>query len=229
MDRSDLRFACVASLTLAASATVAAAPADRPDVIVILTDDQGSADAGCYGAKDLVTPAIDSLAARGVRFTRFYASAPVCSPSRAGLLTERYPLRCGVTGNCASQRGGKEGLPPAEVTMAEVFRAAGYRTALVGKWHLGYTAEMSPTAQGFDHSFGHMGGCIDNWSHFFFWSGPNVHDLWRDGVEVHEDGRFFPDLMVEEAGKFMEESSRGERPFFLYFANVVDPRGSCPW
>ena len=134
-----------------------------------------------------------------------------------------------MTGNCASQKGGKEGLPPSEVTMAEMFRAAGYTTALVGKWHLGYTPETMPLARGFDHSFGHMGGCIDNWSHFFFWQGPNVHDLWRDGVEVHEEGRFFPDLMVEEAGKFMEESSRGDRPFFLYSQAPSARRRGRPW
>lgn len=193
----------------------AAAP-PRPNVIVILTDDQGSVDAGCYGAKDLVTPAIDSLAARGVRFTQFYSGAPVCSPSRAALLTGRYPLHCGVPNNCASHRDGQGALPAGEVTMAETFKAAGYATAHLGKWHLGYTADTMPNAQGFDHSFGHMGGCIDNWSHFFYWAGPNIHDLHRNGAEVFADGRFFGDLMVEEAAKFM--TANKARPFFIYFA-----------
>ena len=134
-----------------------------------------------------------------------------------------------MTGNCASQRGGKGALPLREKTMADMFRAAGYATAHVGKWHLGYTPETMPLARGFDRSFGHMGGCIDNWSHFFFWQGPNVHDLWRDGVEVHEDGRFFPDLMVEEAGKFMEETSRGGSPFFLYRPTPSAQRRGRPW
>ena len=99
MARSPDRLAVVVlvpSLLLFTAACAAADPsprADRPNVLIILTDDQGSADAGCYGARDLATPAIDSLAARGVRFTQFYAAAPVCSPSRAGLLTGRYPLR----------------------------------------------------------------------------------------------------------------------------------------
>src|SRR5512136_1340438 len=84
-----------------------AAPAPKPNVIVILTDDQGSADAGCYGAKDLATPNLDALAQRGVRFTQFYAAAPVCSPSRAGLLTGRYPLRAGLPNNASSQPGGR--------------------------------------------------------------------------------------------------------------------------
>ncbi|MFA6564237.1 MAG: sulfatase-like hydrolase/transferase [Verrucomicrobiia bacterium] len=206
----------LAALMAGAGVFSADAAAAKPNVIVILTDDQGAVDAGCYGAKDLATPAIDSLAARGVRFTQFYSAAPVCSPSRAGLLTGRYPLRCGVPGNCASQRDGKGALPAGEVTMAETFKAAGYATAHIGKWHLGYTPETMPNAQGFDHSFGHMGGCIDNWSHFFYWQGPNIHDLHRNGTEVFADGRFFGSLMVEEASKFI--SANRERPFFIYFA-----------
>lgn len=190
--------------------------AAAPNVIVIVTDDQGAADAGCYGAKDLATPHIDALAARGVKFTQFYSAAPVCSPSRAGLLTGRYPLRAGLVGNAASQPSGKEAMPAAQVTMAEMFRAAGYATAHFGKWHLGYTPETMPNAQGFDHSFGHMGGCIDNLSHFFYWAGPNRHDLFRNGVEVQMPGRYFPDLMVEEAAQFIERHRA--TPFFIYFA-----------
>ncbi len=97
--------------------------AAKPNVIVIMADDQGSVDLGCYGAKDLHTPHVDALAARGVRFTQFYSGAPVCSPSRACLLTGRYPVRAGVPGNCASQRGGKGALPETEVTLAETFKA----------------------------------------------------------------------------------------------------------
>ena len=188
----------------------------QPNVIVVLADDQGSGDAGCYGADDLVTPNTDELAARGIRFTQFYAAAPVCSPSRAGLLTGRWPARAGVPSNCASQRGRQGALPPDEITMAEMFRAAGYATAHIGKWHIGYTPETSPLAQGFDHSFGHMGGCIDNYSHYFYWSGPNVHDLWRNGVEVQHPGDVFPDLMVRQAVQFIEQNR--ERPFFIYYA-----------
>lgn len=188
----------------------------QPNVVLILADDQGSVDAGCYGSSDLHTPNLDRLARQGVRFTQFYSAAPVCSPSRAGLLTGRWPARAGVPDNCASQLGGKGALPPEEVTLAEMFRAAGYATAHVGKWHLGYTPETSPGAQGFDHSFGHMGGCVDNFSHFFYWSGPNVHDLWRDGTEVFYPGEFFPDLMLREARQFMERHR--ERPFFMYYA-----------
>jgi arylsulfatase A-like enzyme len=106
-------------------------------------------------------------------------------------------------------------MPP-QATMARMFKAAGYTTGHIGKWHLGFTPETMPNGQGFDHSFGHMGGCIDNFSHFFYWDGPNRHDLYRNGREVYYPGRFFPDLMVEEAGRFLEANR--QRPFFLYFA-----------
>ena len=106
-------------------------------------------------------------------------------------------------------------MPP-QATLAKMFKAAGYATAHIGKWHLGFTPETMPNGQGFDYSFGHMGGCIDNFSHFFYWEGPNRHDLYRNGQEVYYPGRFFPDLMVEEARRFLKENR--QRPFFLYFA-----------
>ncbi len=190
-------------------------PSQPPNVIIILTDDQGSVDAGCYGATDLRTPSIDALARTGVRFQQFYAAAPVCSPSRAGLHTGRYPIRAGVPGNVSSARG-KAGMPTTQVTLAEVFRENGYATAHVGKWHLGYSEATIPNGQGFTYSFGHMGGCIDNYSHYFYWNGPNRHDLWQNGVEVQRPGRYFPDLMVEEATQFIE--THRDQPFFLYFA-----------
>lgn len=211
-----LLLAAAVYLCLAPAAVLASATATRPNVIFIMADDQGSVDLGCYGAKDLATPHLDALAARGLRFTQFYAAAPVCSPSRAGALTGRYPVRAGVPGNAASQKAAKGGLPASEITLAEMFKAAGYATAHLGKWHLGYTPDTMPNAQGFDHSFGHMGGCIDNYSHFFFWSGPNVHDLHRNGVEVFHDGEYFPDLMLREADAFIERHR--DRPFFIYYA-----------
>lgn len=201
---------------VSASGLVTDAQERPPNVIVILADDLGAGDLGCYGAKDLHTPHVDALAARGVRFSQFYSAAPVCSPSRAGLLTGRWPVRAGVPTNCASQAGATGALPPREITMAEMFRGAGYATAHIGKWHVGYTPETLPQQQGFDHSFGHMGGCIDNYSHFFYWSGPNIHDLWRNGNEVFHDGEYFPDLMAAEASEFMQQNR--DRPFFIYYA-----------
>lgn len=189
--------------------------ADRPNVILIYTDDQGSIDVNCYGAKDLVTPNMDALAARGTRFTQFYAAAPVCSPSRAAVMTGRVPQRAGVPGNVSSSQG-HAGMPSEQLTIAEMLKGAGYATGHVGKWHLGYTDDTMPNAQGFDYSFGHMGGCIDNYSHFFYWAGPNRHDLWLNGKEIWRDGRYFPDLMVRQGHEFIEANR--DRPFFMYWA-----------
>jgi arylsulfatase A len=218
MRRREAVFAMLASAAAVCWPAHPARAADpsKPNVIFIMTDDQGAVDAGCYGSKDIQTPNIDALAKRGVRFTQFYAAAPVCSPSRAGFLTGKYPLHCGLVGNAASQRDEEGGLPAKEVTIAQMFKAAGYATGHLGKWHVGYTPQTMPNAKGFDYSFGHMGGCIDNYSHFFFWSGPNVHDLWLNGKEVHREGKFFPDMMVEESDRFLEANK--DHPFFLYFA-----------
>ena len=188
---------------------------ERPNVLLIYTDDQGSIDLNCYGADDLITPHLDGLASTGVRFTQMYAPSAICSASRAGLMTGRFPARAGVPGNVSSQEG-VAGMPTTEVTIAEILQDAGYATGHVGKWHLGYTPETMPNGQGFEYSFGHMGGCIDNYSHFFYWNGPNRHDLWRNGTEIWEDGRFFPDLMSEECCRFLEEHA--EQPFLLYWA-----------
>ncbi|MAF66231.1 MAG: sulfatase [Planctomycetes bacterium] len=202
------------TLALAAplASSPAAAPAERPpNVLLILSDDQGAGDVGAWGSVDVVTPNLDRLAAEGVRLTQCYAGAPVCSPSRASLLTGRVPQRCGVPGNVAR---GAVGLPAAETTLAELLAGAGYATGLVGKWHLGHGGGRGPLDQGFDAFFGHKGGCVDNYSHFFYWSGPNVHDLWRGEREVWEEGVHFGDLVVREARRFLAEHR--ERPFFLY-------------
>jgi arylsulfatase A-like enzyme len=142
--------------------------ARKPNVIIIFTDDQGTVDMNCYGAKDLVTPNMDGIAKRGVRFTQFYSAAPVCSPSRVGLLTGRTPQHGGLNGNVPLD---SVGMPSQQITIAEKMKKAGYATAHIGKWHLGHHKETIPNAQGFDHSFGHLVGCIDNYSHFFYWSG----------------------------------------------------------
>ena len=184
----------------------------KPNVILIFTDDQGTLDVNCYGAKDLVTPNMDRIAKQGIRFTQFYAAAPICSPSRAGLLTGKPPHAAGVPGNVSP---GSMGMSASEVTIAEVLKEAGYATAHIGKWHLGHHEETLSNGQGFDYSFGHHGGCIDNYSHFFYWNGPNRHDLYRNGEEVHYPSQFFPDLMVKEARQFMK-ANRG-KSFFIYF------------
>lgn len=187
----------------------------RPNVLLIYSDDQGWADLGCYGAEDIQTPFLDSLAGAGVRFTQFYSTSPICSPSRASLLTGRYPQRAGLPGNASSYHG-DDGMPSEQYTLGELFKDGGYRTAHIGKWHVGYSPATMPNAQGFDHSFGFMGGCIDNYSHFFYWDGPNRHDLWKNGKEIYRPGAYFPDLMLEEAAAFLEQDK--ETPFFMYWA-----------
>ena len=190
----------------------------KPNIIVILSDDQGTLDLNSYGSTDLSTPNLDRLAASGVRFTQFYAVAPVCSPSRAGLLTGRYNYNAGLYGNVDipdHDPEGKSGMPTEQITMAELFKSAGYRTASIGKWHLGHTPEKLPNGQGFDYFFGHQRGCIDNYSHYFFWSGPNLHDLYQNEKEIYRPGEFFGDLMVEEVKSFTQPS---EDPFFIYWA-----------
>jgi arylsulfatase A-like enzyme len=182
----------------------------RPNVLVIYGDDQGSVDMGCFGAGDILTPHMDRLASEGLRLTQMYAPAPVCSASRVGLLTGRYPVRAGQPGNGP--------LDGEEVTIAEVFQAAGYATGHVGKWHLGKTAAQVPSAQGFGNWFGHLEGCIDNYSHFFFWSGPNRHDLWDNGRELHRPGEFFPDLMVDRCQQFIDQQAGTDQPWLLYWA-----------
>ncbi len=188
----------------------------RPNVVIFLTDDQGAIDINRYGAHDLCTPALDKLCDEGVMFTNFYANASISSPSRAALLTGRYPHRAGVPRIVPFNINAK-GLPAEETTIAEILKENGYTTALIGKWHLGRQNESHPNNQGFDYFFGHKGGCIDNYSHYFYWSGPNEHDLWRNEDEIWLEGRNFSDLMVEESEKFIRKNKRN--PFLLCFTS----------
>lgn len=190
-----------------AEATAATRP---PNVVFILSDDQGSVDLGCYGSADIATPHLDELAKRGTRFRQFYVTSAMCSPSRASLLTGCYPQRVGVSSNVSGVRG----LSPEATTMAEMLKAHGYRTAIFGKWHLGLLPEKSPNAQGFDEFLGYKEGCIDNYSHYYMWDGPNRHDLWKNTEEYWEPGSYFPDIMVREARRFI--AANRDRPFFLY-------------
>ena len=107
-------------------------------------------------------------------------------------------------------------MPTSERTIAELMKSNGYTTGHIGKWHLGYTPETMPNGQGFDYSFGHMGGCIDNYSHFFYWVGPNRHDLWKQGKEIWRDGEYFGDMMVDECKGFVSRNKNN--PFFVYWA-----------
>jgi len=174
----------------------------KPNIVIFLADDLGCQDLGCWGASDLKTPNIDALAAGGVRFTNWYAAAPVCAPSRAGLLTGRHPVRCGVPGNGPP-------LASSEKTIASLLKPAGYATGLFGKWHLGSTDDTAPNAHGFDRFFGFHSGCIDYYSHRYYWGEPrtvNYHDLWRDRVEVFEDGQYSTEMFTREAVQFIQSN-----------------------
>lgn len=186
----------------------------RPNVIVLLTDDQGYGDLSCMGATDFRTPHLDRLAAGGARFTSWYSGSPVCSPSRAALLTGRYPGNAGVRSILAGHRTAT-GLPPEVPTLATALRPLGYISALFGKWHLGLAEGSRPHDHGFDEWFGFMAGCVDYYSHIFYWGGGDpLHDLWQDGTEVYANGAYLTELIAQRAVGFIRRA--GDRPFFLY-------------
>jgi len=203
----------IASAQLSSDPTRASRQA-KPNVVIIFTDDQGTLDANCYGSTDLHTPAIDSLAESGVRFTQAY-SHTVCCPARAMLLTGRQPQRGNVNDWMQGPMNGPKGrnMLTSEVTIAEVLRKAGYRTGLFGKWHLGGHPDHGPTKQGFDEFFGIRDGFIENFTHYFLHRN-GYHDLYEGTREVFHRGSYFPDLMVDRALSFMDRHQ--DRPFFLY-------------
>jgi arylsulfatase A len=187
----------------------------KPNVVIMFTDDQGTLDANCYGSKDLYTPTMDKLAETGVRFTQAYAHT-VCCPARAPMLTGRHPQRCGVNTWMQERMTGTENrhnMFREEITLAEVLKKEGYKTALFGKWHLGAEAEHGPTKQGFDEFFGHRDGFIDNYNHYQL-HGKGFHDLFEGTKEVFREGEYFPDLMTARALEFIERNKN--KPFFLY-------------
>ncbi len=206
----------------------------RPNVIFILIDDQGYYDLGCYGAIEVVTPRIDQLAEEGILFTDYYAAAPICSPSRAGILTGAYPRRIGME-TWVQRADSTRGIHPDEVTIAELFRDNGYRTACVGKWHLGDKEEFVPMAQGFEYHFG-MYSNLDPVETVYF--GDEGVPLLRNGEVVKRpaDPNELTKLYTEEAIAFIERSR--EEPFFLFLPHTmlhvplgVSPefRGSSRW
>jgi arylsulfatase A-like enzyme len=200
---SSFRLACLAALlTTAVLRSATAAEVSRPNVLLIVGDDMGYADVGFHGCQDIPTPHLDALAAAGVRCTSGYVTGPYCSPTRAGLLTGRYQQRFGHEFNAS----GAHGMPVQEKTLADRLQAAGYKTGLVGKWHLGSQAEHHPQRRGFDEFFGFLEGS---------------HDYFRDdgivrGHEPVEEREYLTDAFGREAEAFIERHK--SEPWFLYLA-----------
>jgi arylsulfatase A-like enzyme len=184
--------------------------AARPNVVLIITDDVGYGDIGSYGAPDIKTPNIDSLARDGVRLTDFYAQ-PQCTPTRAALMSGRYQQRFRLEqalGN-ANTAAAEQGLPANGRTLPQLLKNNGYATGLVGKWHLGYKPEFSPNVHGFDYFFGFKSGYIDYYQHT---DGAGKPDLFENASPVAVDG-YMTDLISERAVRFIEQHAK--EPFFL--------------
>ena len=217
------------------SASPAASAETRANIIFILVDDQGYYDLGCYGATEIETPRIDAMAAGGIRFTDYYAAAPICSPSRAGLLTGCYPRRIG-NHIWVHRADSSSGIHPNELTIAELLQTHDYATACIGKWHLGFHEPFLPRNQGFDHYFGLLHN-LDPVEVVYFEDKGGVplmrnEQIVKRPVEPAELTRLYTD----EAIQFIETNR--ERPFFLYLPHtmlhnplgVSDPfKGSSKW
>ena len=194
--------------TLALPLLERAASADpeiRPNIVFILADDLGYADVTCYGRPDFRTPNIDRIAADGVRFSQAYANSAVCSATRTALITGRYQDRLAV-GLEEPLAADVAGLPPEHPTLPSILRAAGYATALVGKWHLGFLPDYGPLKSGYEHFYGIRGGASDYFRH--------DASLWTEDVLAHEAG-YLTDLLGDHAIRLIETFATGGKPFLL--------------
>lgn len=216
-------------------AQVVSTEVEPPNVIFIFVDDQGYYDLGCYGATEVQTPRIDAMAEQGTRFTDYYAAAPICSPSRAGLLTGCYPRRVGNE-TWVHRADSMSGIAPSELTLGELFQDQGYATACIGKWHLGFQEPYLPHNQGFDHYFGLLHN-LDPVEVVYFEEAGGV-PLLRNGQVVKRpaDPAELTKVYTDEAIRFMEENQSG--PFFLYLPHTMlhvplgvskDFQGSSQW
>ena len=183
----------------------------RPNIVMIVADDMGYGDIGVHGSKDIPTPNIDALARAGIRFTDAYVTGPHCSPTRAALLTGRYQQRFGHEVNMGAGAGPDAGLPISETTMADRLRAAGYRTALFGKWHLGSAGRLHPLSRGFDEFYGFLGG-----DHSYLESSPTGGNPLYEGRTPVDTSGYLTDVLTDRAVAFVKREK--SRPFFLYLA-----------
>jgi len=228
--------AALGIVALSSTALRAETSARPPNVVVILVDDLGYADVGAQGGTDIPTPHINAIARNGVRFTDAYVTCPICAPSRAGLLTGRYPQRFGFDDNGGPHPDPAFGVPPAEVTLAEALRDAGYRTGAVGKWDVGLRDGTRPNDQGFDTFFGFLPGVNDYLRHdspdgSISRGRPLTHGrfapIYRN-AEIVDEPAYLTDAFAREAVAFIAEAD--DRPFFLYLAfNAVhNPMSATP-
>jgi arylsulfatase A-like enzyme len=193
----------------------------RPNFVIIYTDDQGIGDAGCYGVQEARTPNLDRLASAGVRFTDWYSNSPVCSPSRASLLTGKYPRNTGIV-NVLESRAAFDvpGLRRGEITLPGELKKIGYRTGVIGKWHLGSAAHSRPLVQGFEEFYGFFSGWTDSFSHRYYKQSGTAqifHDLWHNNEEAWADPEYHTELFGRKAVEFLDTQSAGN-PFLLYLA-----------
>lgn len=183
----------------------------KPNIILIMADDLGYGDLSAFGSTRIKTPNLDTLAARGMKFTDFHSNGAVCSPTRAALLTGQYQQRWGIDKVVDAATSRDEGLALDALTLAEALRSAGYATAHFGKWHLGYMPKFNPTRQGFDHFRGLVSGNVDMFSPHVDQEG--YRDWWRDTLLVPEEG-YATTLITGHALDFVEANAA--KPFFLY-------------
>ena len=211
-----MRRVLLAAAMAAAATAGAAADGHRPNLVIILTDDQGYADVSANGGKDVRTPNTDRLAREGMRFPAMRSNCTVCSPSRAAILTGRNPDRAGVPGVIRTQAADSWGwLSPSVPTLADCLKKAGYHTAIVGKWHLGLEAPNLPNQRGFDHFHGFLGDMMDSYTtHLRL--GNNY--MRRNGETVDPQGHA-TDIFTTWACEYLEGRSRAKEPFFLYLAD----------
>jgi len=205
--------AITAATAYRASAQTPASSA-RPNILFILADDLGWGDLSCYGRPDYKTPVLDDLAVRGVKLTQAYANSSTCSPTRVALITGRYQNRLPVGLYDPLPGGAPAGLPPEHPTLPSLLRAAGYRTALVGKWHLGFPPNFGPLKSGYEEFFGFMGGGMTYFTHKSgpFVGAPTIPALYDGTARVERDG-YATDLFADRA---VEIIKRGDaKPFFL--------------
>ena len=205
-----------AAMTAKAAGQIPRQKDSRPNILFILADDMGWADLSCYGRPDYTTPNLDALAAQGVRFTNAYSAAPVCSPTRVGLHTGRYPARLPVgleepihERSAIGERVKTIGIPRPHPTISSLIKTAGYETALVGKWHLGYWPDFGPLHYGFDEFFGIMGGAVDHFTHKDMKA---ELDLFEGRVPVEKIG-YLTDLLTDRAVEYLRRPHA--RPFYL--------------